>query len=206
MSSENDAVVNGSSDNVTAGTVILNVTKVANASIVNVGNVVRFNITVNNTGSTNATMVNVTDVLNPAFEFVNASDNAKAVDNVVIWNVGDIVNGTSVTVWVGVRVKTNGTFTNVATVIAKENKTSFENETNITVNPIVDLSIIKYVSATNITIGDEIVYTIVVVNNGPSNATNVNVTEILKVMLNSSMSMLPKVIMINQPEYGLWVL
>lgn len=180
MSSENDAVVNGSSDNVTAGTVILNVTKVANASIVNVGNVVRFNITVNNTGSTNATMVNVTDVLDSAFEFVNASDNAKAVDNVVIWNVGDIVNGTSVTVWVEVRVKTNGTFTNVATVIAKENKTSFENETNITVNPIVDLSIIKYVSATNITIGDEIVYTIVVVNNGPSNATNVNVTENLK--------------------------
>ncbi|MBO5150790.1 MAG: Ig-like domain repeat protein, partial [Methanobrevibacter sp.] len=180
MSSENDTVVNGSSENVTAGTVILNVTKVANVTQVHVGDVVRFNITVNNTGSANATGVNVTDVLDPAFEFVNASDNAKAVDNVVVWNVGDIVNGTSVTVWVEVRVKTNGTFTNVATVIAKENKTSFENETNITVNPIVDLSIIKYVSATNITIGDEIVYTIVVVNNGPSNATNVNVTENLK--------------------------
>ena len=179
-SNENDTETNGSSENVTAGTVVLNVTKIANASVVNVGDVVRFNITVNNTGSANATGVNVTDLLNPAFEFVNASDNAQFVNNVVIWNIDKIVSSNSTSVWVEVRVKTNGTFTNVATATANENKTTSENGTNITVNPIVDLSIIKNVSATNVTIGDEIIYTIVVVNNGPSNATNINVTENLK--------------------------
>ncbi|WP_407379214.1 Ig-like domain repeat protein [Methanobrevibacter sp.] len=178
VSHENDTVTNGSSENVTAGTVILNVTKIANESIVNVGDVVRFDIVVNNTGSANATGVNVTDVLNSVFEFVNASGDVKAdVNNVVVWSNLNIVNGSSVTVWVEVRVKANGTFTNVATAVANENKTTFENETNITVDPVVNLSVNKTVNATNVIVGDLVKFTINVTNNGPSNATMVNITD-----------------------------
>ena len=180
VSNENDTVVNGSSENVTAGTVILNVTKSANIGVVNVGDVVRFNITVNNTGSANATGVNITDVLDSAFEFVNASGNVKAnSSNVVVWNNLSIVNGTSVTVWVQVRVKTNGTFTNVATAKANENNTLFENETSITVDPVVNLTVKSSDVVGNVSVGDLVNYTITVTNNGPSNATMVNITDVL---------------------------
>ena len=47
----------------------------------------------------------------------------------------------------------------------------------MTANPVVDLSINKTVSSNSSYVGENITYTIVVVNNGPSTATNVTVTD-----------------------------
>ncbi|MBO6274995.1 MAG: DUF11 domain-containing protein, partial [Methanobrevibacter sp.] len=164
--------------NITVNPVVnLTVVKVSNLTgNVSVGDLVNYTITVTNNGPSNATMVNITDVLDSSFEFVNASGGVRPVGGVIRWDVGKIVNGTFVTVWVQVRVKMNGTFTNVATAVAKENKTSFENGTNITVDPVVNLTVVKSSDVVgNVSVGDLVNYTITVTNNGPSNATMVNV-------------------------------
>ncbi len=53
------------------------------------------------------------------------------------------------------------------------------NSTRFEIYPMVDLTITKSVNVTIAYVGDEIEYVIVVQNKGPSNATDVNVTEIL---------------------------
>ena len=77
-------------------------------------------------------------------------------------------------------IKSNGTIENVVNVTCDENET-VKNDTsdNVTAKPAVNLTITKIVNTTTATIGDLILYTITVYNDGPSDATNVNVTEIL---------------------------
>ena len=80
-----------------------------------------------------------------------------------------------------VQIISNGTVENSVTVTSRENDINKSNNNgssdNVTALPVVDLKINKTVSVTAAKIGDEFIYYIVVVNNGPSTATNVNVFE-----------------------------
>ena len=155
----------------------LTLIKSANVTNASVGDLVNFTITVTNRGPSNATNIQVFDELNSAFRFVNAGGNYTRQSQKVIWNISRLNNGSSVSVWVVVRLLTNGTFTNIALVNSTENKTANSNKTNITVNSKVNLTVIKSGNVTVASVGDLVNFTITVNNYGPSNATNVQVID-----------------------------
>ena len=178
---ENDTEVKNFTD-VEVVPVNLTIVKTATPGEVKVNENVTFTITVTNYGPANATGVNITDVLDDVFKFDGKSANGtfKVADKTIVWEIGNLTKGSSYSVCFNVTVLTNGTFLNVGTVSCTENSTEVSNKTDVTVLPIVDLKINKTVDKTNVTVGDEIIYTICVTNSGPSNATDVNVTDVMK--------------------------
>ncbi|MDO5860877.1 Ig-like domain repeat protein, partial [Methanobrevibacter sp.] len=172
---------NASSDNVTALPVVdLFINKTVNATLVNVSDLIEFTIAVTNNGPSNATGVNVTERLSPLVELIGNETDFGSYDGSV-WNIGNLNFNETATLTLVVRILANGTISNVVTVTSNENDTNRSNNNassdNVTSLPIIDLSINKTVSTTAAFVGDEIVYVISVHNNGPSNATEVKVTE-----------------------------
>ena len=157
------------------------VTKEANVSDVHVGEMVRFTITVTNYGPSNATNVNVTDVLDSRFAYVsdNSTGRYDAATHTVSWIIGFMENNTSRVIELVVRVLGNGTIGNVVSVNSTENTTGTSNGTTVNSTYLNNFTITKVANATNVSVGELVKFTITVTNHGPSNATNVNVTDIL---------------------------
>ncbi|KZX17046.1 large cysteine-rich periplasmic protein OmcB, serovars L1/L3 precursor [Methanobrevibacter filiformis] len=162
-------------------TVNVSIVKVANVTVVSVGDNVLYTITVTNNGLTNATGVFVIENLtnNSKVQFVSANASKGIYNNVSgIWNIGDLNTGESVTLNLTVLVTGTGNITNIANVTTKENNTGDpdDNET-VTVNDTVNVSIVKVANVTVVSVGDNVLYTITVANNGLTNATGVFVIE-----------------------------
>ena len=120
----------------------VNITLVKSSNLTenaNIYDLVNFTIAITNHGPSNATNVNVTDVLSDAFEYVGSEGSYDNATRKVTWNIAELSNGASVSVWVVVKVLANGTFENVASVNSSENTTGTSNKTNITVNPAKSL-------------------------------------------------------------------
>ena len=177
---ENKTPVNGTSDNVTADpNVKLDISKVANVTSAVVGENIKFTIKVTNNGLSNATGVVVSDVLDAAFGYVSGGAYDAATRNVT-WLISNIEAGKSTEVYVVVSLLTNGTFANVVSAYAQENKTPVNGTSdNVTVDPDVQLDIAKVANVTAVYVGENIRFTITVTNNGLSNATNVKVGDVL---------------------------
>ena len=133
---ENETETNNST-NITVRQVILDITKVANATEVYVGDNVTFTITVTNNGDGVAHNANITDVLDSHFEYVSSNPKATQDGQTITWTIGEIQPGKSVSVEVVVTVLGNGTFNNTAVVKCDENETETNNSTNITVRQVV---------------------------------------------------------------------
>ena len=178
-SKENDTPVN---DNETVHVVPTNLTvvKTANATAVLLGDLVEFTMNVTNNGLVKANNVNVTDILDSAFEVQSIGNETYLKyndDQKIVWTIPSLDGGNSATLSIIVKLVKEGTYTNVVTVNCDENTTEVSNETNVTSLPVVDLKINKTVDKVNVTVGDEVTYTITVTNLGPCVATNVIVTE-----------------------------
>ncbi|HRK72627.1 MAG TPA: DUF11 domain-containing protein, partial [Rhodothermales bacterium] len=144
-----------------------------------VGETVTFTVIATNHGPNTATNVNVTDSVPVGLTLVNASTTQGTYSG-GIWNIGSLPVGQSVVMMLSATVGNTGTINNTATISATETDPQSANNTSIaTLNASrsADLSVNKTVDNLNPKVGDTIVYTVTVTNNGPNNATNVSVAD-----------------------------
>ena len=189
---ENDTNASNNEANITNITslpvVDLIVTKTVNSTVANVTDLVEYKIVVVNAGPCDATGVNVVENLSPFVKLHKVQTDVGYYDNSTnIWYIGDLSVDKPVVLTLTVQIIVNGTVENSVSVTSRENDTNKSNNNgssdNVTSLPVVDISIGKVVNVTVVNVTDLVEYTITVRNNGPSNATGVNVTDKLDLKL-----------------------
>jgi uncharacterized repeat protein (TIGR01451 family) len=174
----------------------LSLTKSANNLAPDVGDVVRFQITVANSGPSTATNVAVRDQLPTGTQFVAAeyapgSNRTGTPDfnpTTGVWNVGDVAVGSPVTLNLDVLVTGTGFQTNTAQIIAADqtdpdstpnnDAPGEDDQDDAQIRPRqIDLMLTKVVDDFSPAVGDEIEFVITVNNTGEDVATNVQVAE-----------------------------
>lgn len=149
-----------------------------------VGNNLTYTLTVTNNGPSLATGVTLTDTLPSGVTYVSstASQGSAPIysDDTVTVNLGDVAAGSNAKVTIVVMPNVDGTIINTAFVNANEDDNNTVNNTAIqstTVNPATDLAVSKSAVPDSVYVGNNLTYTVIVLNNGPSLATGVIVTD-----------------------------
>ncbi|MFO0807784.1 MAG: SdrD B-like domain-containing protein [Gemmataceae bacterium] len=167
----------------------LSLTKTVDNGQPNVGDSVTFTVTLANAGPNTATGVIVTDALPAGLQFLSASASQGGYNALTgLWSVGTVANGGSATLQVVARVLTAGVKVNVAEVT-----TSDQPDPDSTPNngdpreddrasvPVtgqqIDLSLTKVVDNARPNVGQNVTFTIILRNDGPSGATGVAVRD-----------------------------
>ena len=178
---EDDVAVN------VKGDTTLDITKVANTTLVNPGDVIKYTVQITAGGLSDSLDVILTDNLSEMFFDVSkATYSINGIDKGV-WignaNLGTISSGMTVNVVITVPVKAYvdvgklNSITNFASVINSDKKAA--NDTNIVPINVIDLAVNKTANHQNKTYnyGDNVEYVIEIVNNGPGIATDIIVTD-----------------------------
>ena len=178
---EDDVAVN------VKGDTTLDITKVANTTLVNPGDVIKYTVQITAGGLSDSLDVILTDNLSEMFFDVSkATYSVNGIDKGV-WignaNLGTISSGMTVNVVITVPVKVYvdvgklNSITNFASVINSDKKAA--NDTNIVPINVIDLAVNKTANHQNKTYnyGDNVEYVIEIVNNGPGIATDIIATD-----------------------------
>jgi LPXTG-site transpeptidase (sortase) family protein len=159
------------------------ITKTVDNATPNLGNDVTYTITATNNGPSNATGVQVTDLVPAGLTFVLAVASAGAYDSATgVWTIGPLTNGTSATLSLVATTTGTATVTNTATKTAADqvDPLSGNNSATATVTgQAADIGITKTVDNASPNLGSNVTFTITATNHGPSNATAVQVTDLL---------------------------
>ncbi len=162
----------------------LGVLKTVNNTLPDVGRQVVFTIVATNYGPSDATLVNVTDVLQSGYTFVSSTTTVGTYNSVTgVWAIGTMINGAVETLTITASVDATGIYTNTATIDGLEDDLTPGNNGSTTETfPVAnaDLGVLKTVNNTLPDVGQQVIFTVVATNNGPSDATLVNVTDILQ--------------------------
>jgi len=157
----------------------------------NVGDQVVFTLTVNNNGPSDATGVEVTDLLPDGYTFVSDDGSGSYNSTTGVWTVAPLSNGGSATVNITAIVNASGDYTNIAEVTASDNDDPNSTPNNgvvteddyasvtSTPNPVSDIEMDMTVDNATPLVGDDVVFTIEITNNGPSDATGIVVADLL---------------------------
>ncbi|MGJ8661271.1 MAG: hypothetical protein ACSHXL_04480, partial [Bacteroidota bacterium] len=147
-----------------------------------VGSTVTFTLKVKNNGLSNATGVQVVDNISAAsgFSFGTLTPPVGTTWNsgTNTWLIGNLNNGDSLLWSYTATVSSSGNYTNTATVSGTQLDNSPSNNTSSATAgavPQTDLSIVKTANSLTPLAGGQITFTLTATNNGPSNATSVNV-------------------------------
>ncbi|WP_457652289.1 FlgD immunoglobulin-like domain containing protein, partial [Rhodocaloribacter sp.] len=180
---------NGANDSVDAAVesqaADLAVTKVVDNAAVDVGTDVTFTVTLTNNGPNDVTGAAVTDLLPAGLAFVSATPSQGAYDDVTgLWSVGALANGASATLEITTTVNTTGTVTNTAAVTASDlpdaDDANDGDSADVTGSAATaDLAVTKTVDNASAGVGENVVFTVTLTNNGPADATGVAVTDLL---------------------------
>ena len=178
---EHDSNLTNNDDNVTVE-IPPSADLVVDKEVVSVGNYtdeIVYIISVTNRGPNDATGVVVNDLLPDGLVFIEANnENYNAATGV--WYIGDLANGESISIMITARINSTGNVTNFVNVTGNEfdhDKTNNNDNVTVEIPKEVDLSVNKTVNNENPYNGDEIIYEIVISNNGVDNATNVIVSD-----------------------------
>ena len=155
----------------------LEIIKIVDNLTPNYGDEITYTITVRNNGPDNSTNIKVSEVLADNFKFISANA-SKGYYNLTngIWAVGNLTNNETAKLVITVKIIKTGFIQNNVSVNGTgfdPNVTNNNATVNITVPQTADLSVIKIVNVNVVTVGDKIIYTIVVKNNGPDTALDV---------------------------------
>lgn len=157
----------------------LAIEKYVNNSNPDYGDFITWTLVVTNNGPNDASEVFVYDTLPDGLTLIESS--SPKYDNGV-WDVGYISAGESEQLEIICKVSATGNFLNYAHVSGYENDPDLSNNEaseDIHVRPASDLAITKIASKYHYTVGDLVEYRIEVVNNGPDEANNILVDEIM---------------------------
>ena len=159
----------------------LSVTKAVNVTGPNYGDLVKWTLVVRNLGPDAASGVKVSDVLPSGLIYRSSAASVGSYSNGV-WNIGNLAKGASVSLNIVCKVNKTGSIKNIASVSGNEydiNKTNNIAEKTINVPKASDLEVSKSVNNTAPYYHGLVKWTITVRNNGPDNAHNVLVEDIL---------------------------
>ena len=150
----------------------------------NVGTNVTFTVTATNSGPSAATGVQVTDLLPAGLTYVSSTTSGVTtyIPGTGVWNIGALANGANATLTITATVNTSAATTNTATKTAEDQPDpgAGNNSASATVTgQAADIAISKIVSNSTPNFGTNVTFTVTATNNGPSNATGVQVTDLL---------------------------
>ncbi|MCC7370482.1 MAG: DUF11 domain-containing protein [Chloroflexi bacterium] len=179
---------NGASAGVTvSGSADLSITKSGTPSTATVGGTITYTLTAQNSGPSTASGVVVRDIVPNGATLVSATASRGTCTGApeAVCAIGSLANGASATVTVVVRADSAGTLVNSASIAGLEpdpvnaNNGAVAGTVVLGTTPATnaDLAITKEVELGAVALNDQVTFTIVVRNNGPSDATNVVVTD-----------------------------
>jgi uncharacterized repeat protein (TIGR01451 family)/CSLREA domain-containing protein len=156
---------------------------------VTVGANLTYTLVVTNNGPSLATGVILTDTLPASVTYVSANSTQGTCSKgsgTVTCSLGNLANGANATVNLVVIPITPGTLNNIVQVTGNEADSNLSNNTNLqsTTVTAADLSVTQTDSPDPIKVGNNLTYTLQVVNNGPSSATGVILTDTLPANVN----------------------
>ena len=169
----------------------LSLTKTIDKSPPLVSDNVRFTLTVTNDGPSDATSVEVTDLLPSGYTYVSDNGGGTYDEITGIWNIGSLANGSSTSLSILCNVNASGDYNNVAEITGHDQTDidstpnndapgeDDQDEVSVIPEPLVDIFVTKTVDQLIPEVGEEILFTVTVQNDGPSDATNVVVTDVL---------------------------
>ncbi len=167
----------------------LAVTKTASSLSPLVDGQITFTIEAKNFGPSQANGVTVTDLLNSGYTFVSANTSKGAYTaNNGVWNIGQMVPNSTETLTIIATVNANqSSYQNQAVIAGLETDPVTTNNTS-TVTPvptkIIDLAITQTISTTTPSNNGLVTMTLTARNLGPSNATGVQVADLIKAGFN----------------------
>jgi len=175
----------------------LSLTKSVDDASPNVGENVVFTVVVTNDGPSDATGVTVSDILPSGYTYVSDDQGDDLADDT--WDIASLANGVSATLNITAEVQASGDYTNYAQVATSDQDDpdstpgdnldtddlddgivdDDEDSALVAPVPIADLSLTKSVDDASPNVGENVVFTVVVTNDGPSDATGVTVSDVL---------------------------
>lgn len=183
-SGQTDPDTTNNSDSVPEATTDLAMSKSIDPTTIVIGETVAFTITVTNNGPNGATNITVSDTLPDGYSFDSATESKGSYnDGTGIWTVGNLAASESETLTIVATVLDAGTsYTNTTSVDSldqTDNNTS--NDTaEVTPDNVADLAVSKAVSPlTAVNVGETVTFTITVTNNGPGDATGIEILDVL---------------------------
>ena len=173
----------------------LSLTKVASDATPNVGQAIVFTVSITNDGPDSATGIEVTDVIPSSLTGVGLGMTQGGVTGSV-WTVGALANAAGASLSITGVVDTAGVFTNIAEITAVDQadpdstpnnqQGGEDDQDDAMVTPQeADLSLIKTVSNGAPNVGETIVFTVSLTNDGPHIATGIDITDLIPANLSS---------------------